>query len=154
MEEIICGCLLDYKDYLNSSFVIKKRKYLELEYNDFIKMNKHIIKGFCFLKIPLIIFLNQKFNLNLNFTNILFKLEYYLMVNYTDYYIIGQVFIKNKYCTKYINERKGSYLYNFYKKSVVSDTISDGPNDLNRRSIFKENPKNLLKDSLDIKMIE
>ena len=124
LEDIICLSLMDYKDYLNSSFIANERKYLEFEYNGFLKTNKHIIKGFCFLKMPLIVYLNIKHKLQLDFSKIFFKLEYYLSVQYTDYYIIAQIYVRNKFCMKYIKERKGSLLNKLLKKAMLSDKIT------------------------------
>ena len=124
LEEIICVCLMDYKDHLNSAFVSGSRRFLHLPCSEFLQTNAHLVKGYCFLKVPYFVMLSGHRGLNLDFSKVFFKLEYYLSVSYVDYYLIARIYIRNKYCIRLISKRKGAFLNKILQKAILSDKIS------------------------------
>ena len=97
---------------------------MEPEYNAHIRANKHIVKGYCFLKLLGFVELNRQRRLGLDFSRVLFKLEYYLTVQYADYYLVAQQYLRNKACATQIAGLTGTKLQVLLKKMVITQQIT------------------------------
>lgn len=124
LQDIIIFSLNDYKEQLNSSFVRLDKLFFEPECNRHIRANKHFIRGFCFLKILDFFEVDKKCNLGLDFLPVLFRLNFLVSRNYTDYYMVVRHFICDTHCMHLIMKMPKTKLQSMLRKAIVSDKIT------------------------------
>lgn len=122
-EDIICNSMLDYKDQLNSSFIKFQRKFIEGQYNRFLSANRHLIKGYCFVNVPFLMAFDKRHNLQINFKNIFFKLEFYLTNFYLDYFSVVDFVFQHGLCVEFVSKHRFTVLFKVLNQTILNKSF-------------------------------
>lgn len=123
LEDVICSSMLDYKDQLNSSFVKFQRKFVEGQYNSFLLLNRHLIKGYCFTLLPFFMAFDKARGLQMDFKHVFFKLEFYLANFYSEYFPVVSFVFRHALCVRFVSKNRFSLLFKVLNQSILNTSF-------------------------------